>query len=76
MKEKAIKVIELLRNEYNADRFHFEMNVSMFLAGPNNKSLRVQIMEILTHTKVPATKCGMYAVADRLKANFEQISLF
>lgn len=76
MKDKALKIIELLRNEYNADRFHFEMNVSMFLAGPNNKGLRVQIMEILTHTKMPATKCGMYAVADKLKADFEQISLF
>ena len=76
MKDKALKIIELLRNEYNEDRFHFEMNVSMFLAGPNNKGLRVQIMEILTHTKMPATKCGMYAVADKLKADFEQISLF
>jgi len=76
MKDKALKVIELLKNEYNTDRFHFEMNVSMFLAGPNNKSLRVQIMEILTHNKVPASKCGMYAVADTIKANFEQTSLF
>lgn len=76
MKDKAIKVIDMLKSQYQSDKFHFDMNASMFLAGPGNKSLRVQIMEILTHSKVPATKCGMYVVADTLKANFEQISLF
>jgi len=52
------------------------MSSSMFLAGPHNKSLRTEIMLLLTGQKHPATKCGIHNVSDTMKASFEQISLF
>ncbi len=74
--EKALTTIEKLKAYYNADRFHFDMNLSMFLSGPSNKRLRQEIMFILTGEKVPASKCGIHAISDKLKASMEQFSLF
>lgn len=76
MKDRALKIIEALKAEYNTDQFHFMMNCSMIISGPHNKTMRQTIMELLTGTKQPATKCGLHNVAEQLKASFEQISLF
>lgn len=72
----AEKVIEELRTVYNGNRFQFDFAVSQWIAGDHNKELRRQIVKILTAETRPLTKCGMYAVSDVLKNNFDQIKLF
>jgi hypothetical protein len=68
--------IEKLRQFYSADRFHFEFNCSMLIAGPANKKLRQAIVKELTGEDLPASKTGLHFVSDILKAKFEQLTLF
>lgn len=72
----AQQVIETLRSEYSSNRFQFDFNVSMYIAGDSNKTLRQEIIKLVTGEKRPLTKCGMHAVSDLLKAKFEQHTLF
>lgn len=65
-----------LKDAYFADTQSFDFTASMYLSGPGNKVLRSQIMEYLTGGKIPNSKCGFSAVVDKLKINFNQISLF
>lgn len=75
--EKAQTTIEKLKEYYNADKLMFDFNLSMFIAGPGNKKLRQDIMMVLTGgQKLPVAKCGIHAISDKLKAKFEQFSLF
>lgn len=73
---EALTLINQLKEYYNSDRFHFDMNISMFLSGPHNKGLRVEVMQAITGQKLPATKCGLHAVSDALKNSFEQLTMF
>jgi hypothetical protein len=70
------QAIELLRQQYVQDKFHFDFRVSMLIAGDSKKKLRQDIIKELTGEVRPLTKCGMYAAADILKASFEQFKLF
>lgn len=76
MIEQAQTVINNLKELYHTDRFHFDFNMSINIAGPSKKTLRQNIVFIITGQKAPHSKCGMYAVCDILKAHYEQHSLF
>lgn len=69
-------VINHLKEVYTGDKFNFDFQVSMLIAGDSNKSLRQDIVLKITGEKKPLSKCGMYAVADILRANFDQLALF
>lgn len=68
--------INTLKECYSSDRFQFEFNCSMFLAGDSNKKLRQSIIQELTGEILPVSKCGLHKVSDILKASFEQLQLF
>lgn len=72
------QVIDQLRQTYTGNKFDFDFHASMYLAGDGNKRRRQDIAQILSgDTKPPPlSKCGMYHVADLLRAHFEQLQLF
>lgn len=70
------QVIERLKGVYSSNRFEFEFNCSMLLAGDSNKNLRQAIVKDITGQDLPKSKCGMHYVSDILKASFEQITMF
>jgi hypothetical protein len=74
--EQAESILSKCKEQYNSDKFHFDMNLSMFFAGDHNKGLRQDIIEFLTGKRPPATKAGIHALADLLKQRFEQFTLF
>lgn len=78
MTTAAQGTIDKLRDRYSANKFEFDFNVCQFIAGDQNKTLRREIVQILTGELKPRpiSKCGMYNVSDLLKANFEQLQLF
>tara|TARA_R110000868_G_scaffold239674_1_gene494144 strand:- start:1021 stop:1251 length:231 start_codon:yes stop_codon:yes gene_type:complete len=76
MIEQAQTMIINLKSLYHADRFHFDFNIAMNIAGPSKKTLRQNIAYIITGQKIPHSKCGIYAICDMLKAHYEQPSLF
>lgn len=74
----AKQLIEQLRPQYNADRYKFDMQISMYLSGDSKKRLRQEIVQELKGELKPrpVKDCGLYAVADLLKAYYEQLKLF
>jgi hypothetical protein len=70
------QAIEQLRTVHTTNRFQFEFNCSMVLAGDSNRKLRQSIVKEITGEVWPVTKCGFHKVADLLKAHFEQLQLF
>lgn len=74
----AKDLIEQLRPYYDANRFRFELYISMYIAGDSKRRLRQELIQELTGELKPRpiSKCGMYAVADLLKAHYEQLKLF
>ena len=71
----ASQLISELKTVFVNDRFQFDFKVSMYVAGDRNKELRKQMIKELTGENVPASKSGMYAVADALTAKFQQYEL-
>lgn len=74
--EQAEHIISKCQEQYQADRFHFELNLSMFFSGNHNKTLRQDVIEFLTGKRPPATKAGISMLSDLLKNKFEQFTLF
>lgn len=74
--EQAQNILDKCKEQYNADKFQFEFNLSMFFAGPHNKNLRADIIEFITGNRPPTSKAGIHVLADLLKAKFEQFTLF
>lgn len=74
----AKEFIEQLRDQYNSDRYRFDMNIAMYLSGDTKKRLRQEIVQELKGElkPPPVSKCGLYVVADLLKAYYEQLKLF
>jgi len=72
---RSQKMIEQLRTVYTGDRFYFDFHVSQSISGDHNKELRREMIFELTGEKKPLSKCGMYAVSDALKNNFDQLKL-
>jgi hypothetical protein len=72
----AKDAIQHLRQFYTVDRFNFDLNVSMVIAGDSKKKLRQAIVKELTGEDKPLRECSMYAVSDLLKASYEQLQLF
>lgn len=73
---RADKIIEELRKCFVNDHFRFLFNVSMYLAGDNNKYLRQEIVMKITGEKRPVSKCGIVAVELELSKIFTQYSIF
>jgi hypothetical protein len=74
--QQAEELINKCKIEYNADKFNFEMQLSMFFSGDHNKKIRADILEYLTGKRPPVTKARLSAITDTLKAKFEQFTLF
>ena len=72
---RSQKLIDQLREVYTGNRFHFDFEVAMRISGDRNKELRREIVQELTGETRPLSKCGMYAVSDLLKNNFDQLKL-
>jgi hypothetical protein len=70
------QAIQLLQKSYNDEPRSFDFYASMIIAGDQNKRLRQDIVKVLTGEVKPVSKCGIYAVIDHLKANFQQSKLF
>lgn len=73
---QATNMIDLLRKTFIGDRFYLDREVAQRLSGDHNKEFRREIIREITGETRPLSKCGMYAVADVLKAHFEQLTLF
>lgn len=54
----------------------FDMQVTNYTAGDANKKLRQAIMYVLTGEILPATKCSLFAVSNKVHAHHNQITLF
>lgn len=74
----AKELITQLRDQYNSDRYQFDMNISMYLSGDSKKRLRQETVQELTGElkPPPISKCGLFAVTNLLKAHYEQFKLF
>ena len=76
IEQQATNTINRLKEVYTGDNSSFDFFVSQWVTGDTNKALRQEIVRQITGEKKPASKCGMYAVADVLKYSFQQYSLF
>lgn len=76
IEQHAANVINKLKEVYNGENSNFDFYVSQWITGDFNKPLRQEIIKQITGEKKPASQCGMYAVADALKTNFQQFNLF
>ncbi len=74
--EQAESIIAKCQQQYAADRFQFDMNLSMFFSGDHNRNLRADIIEFLTGKRPPVSKARLSTLSDLLKNKFEQFSLF
>lgn len=70
------KIISDLKKSFDNDRFRFDLQCSMYLAGDHHKRLRQQIIKTVTGQTRPITKCGLHSVSDVLISKFQQPELF
>jgi len=76
IEQRATDVINRLKQSFVNDSTLFDFHCSQYISGAVNRELRREIARQLTGEVKPLTQCGMYAVADVMKASFQQYSLF